>query len=237
MLTYDDVAEYFSVVCCGFGCFFASLLLILFYHGVFYKVVVKSTKPPFTKDLYVVYKFTLNYTESRNLLAEVQSIAPDLESFSIYHEAFYQTKSQVGSSVGVILTDQMGEALYKKLLGAGYKVAIFPAVEYAVISSFPYRNYLSLALAVNRIYPKFKEYIKMNRLCAHPIMELYTKDTIYFIAPLSKQFDFYADEAITHTEDTSGEEEEEEELSCEEEVKKCTCATRRRHKTSCGGMC
>lgn len=89
MLTYVEISEYFNIACCSFACFFATLMLILFYHGVFYKVVVKATKPPFTKDLYVVYKFTLNYTESRNLLAEVQTIAPHLDSFSIYHEAFY----------------------------------------------------------------------------------------------------------------------------------------------------
>lgn len=40
-------------------------------------------------------------------------------------------------------------------------------------------------------------------------MELYTKDKVYFIAPLSKQFDFYAEEAIPEYEASTSEEEEE----------------------------
>lgn len=61
---------------------------MLIYHGAFYSVEVKSTKPPFKGDIFVAYKFTQDYSKSRVLLNEAQSIAPDLDSFSIYHENF-----------------------------------------------------------------------------------------------------------------------------------------------------
>lgn len=41
-------------------------------------------------------------------------------------------------------------------------------------------------------------------------MELYSKDKVFFVAPLSKQFDFYAKEAIPEYEPSTTEEEEEE---------------------------
>ncbi|GBM57520.1 hypothetical protein AVEN_137947-1 [Araneus ventricosus] len=131
-----------------------------------------------------------------------------------------QTRKQVGSSVGVIISDKMEENLYRKLIHAGFKVAVFPNIDYAVVSSFPLKNQYSLAVAVYRIYPRLKQYIKANRLCAHPIMELYTKDTVFFIAPLSKQFDFYAEEALP-VYDGSSSEPEDEAIIDEYECSKC----------------
>ncbi|XP_055937290.1 testis-expressed protein 264 homolog [Argiope bruennichi] len=219
MLSYQHYVENFGTIFLGFGLFFAFVLFVLFYHGVFHKVEVKVTKPPFTKDVFVVYKFTQNYAASRYLLTEAQNLAPQLDSFSIYHEDFY-TRKQVGSSVGVMISDKMEENLYKKLIHAGFKVAVFPNIDYAVVSSFPLKNQYSLAVAVYRIYPRLKQYIKANRLCAHPIMELYTKDTVYFIAPLSKQFDFYAEEALP-VYDGSSSEFEDEPVIDEYECSKC----------------
>ncbi|GFS93488.1 uncharacterized protein NPIL_30412 [Nephila pilipes] len=217
-------------------------MVLLYYHGVFHKVVVKVTKPPFEKEIFVVYKFTQNYTASRYLLSEAQKLAPQLDSFSIYHEDLYQARKGVGSSVGVVLHDKMDEELYRKLTHAGFKMAVFPNIDYAVVTSFPNKNQYSLAVAVYRVYPRLKLYIKANRLCAHPIMELYTKDTVYFIAPLSKQFDFYAEEALPVYEETSSESENEalvDELECSKchnhqnaLIKQCCCDPLL-HSTSC----
>ncbi|GIY71011.1 uncharacterized protein CDAR_263771 [Caerostris darwini] len=218
MLSYEHYVEYLNTVLLGFGVFFVLIILILFYHGVFYKIEVKVTKPPFTKDVFVVYKFTHN--DSSSLLTELRGLAPELNSFSIYHEDFSQSRKQIGSSVGVMVLDKMEESLYRKLILAGYKDAFFPNIDYAVMSTFPFRNQYCLTVAVYRVYPKLKEYIKANRLCAHPIMELYTKDTVYFIAPLSKQFDFYAAEALPLYESSSSEPEDDS-LIDEYECSKC----------------
>lgn len=79
-----------------------------------------------------------------------------------YIYIFKQTRSQVGSSVGVVLSEKMDESLYTRLIQAGFKIQIFPAVDYAVVSSFPYKNQYSLAIAVYRIYPMLKHYIKVH---------------------------------------------------------------------------
>ncbi|XP_015903281.1 testis-expressed protein 264 homolog [Parasteatoda tepidariorum] len=220
-LTYENFIAYYNSILIGFACFFFIIIFVLYYHGIFHQVAVKVTRPPYANDLIVLYKFTQNYAKSRELLSEIQTIAPDSDSFSIYHEDFFQTRSQVGSSIGVVVSDSTEDDLCSKLIQAGYRVAVLPAIDYAVVSSFPYRNQYSLAVAVYRVYPRLKQYLKNYRLCAHPIMELYTKNQVFFIAPLSKQFDFYADEAIPEYEDSSSEGEEELERDHPSSTLKC----------------
>lgn len=67
----------------------------------------------------------------------------------------------MGSSVGVVLAETMQESLYTKLIHAGYKIQIFPAIDFAVVAVFPYKNQYSLAIAVYRTYPLLKHYIKV----------------------------------------------------------------------------
>lgn len=55
----------------------------------------------------------------------------------------------------------MEENLYNKLMQAGFKVQVFPAIDFAVVAEFPYRNQYSLAIAVYRTYPLLKHYIKV----------------------------------------------------------------------------
>lgn len=92
MLTYEDIFHYYYIIAFVFSFIFLSVVLLLIYHGAFYKVEVKSMRPPYGSDLYVAYKFTQNYSKSRMLLTEAQTIAPHLDSFSIYHENFVVSK-------------------------------------------------------------------------------------------------------------------------------------------------
>lgn len=76
-------------------------------------------------------------------------------------------------------------------------------------------------------------------------MELYSSDKVFFIAPLSKQFDFYADEAIPEYEPSSSEEEVEVEVENEpipskyftryqkQQVRNCTYCDPLLHSSSC----
>lgn len=89
MLTYEAIFQYYYIIAFCFCCVFLSVVLLLIYHGAFHKVQVKATKPPFKNDILVAYKFTQDYSQSRVLLTEAQIIAPELDSFSIYHENFF----------------------------------------------------------------------------------------------------------------------------------------------------
>ena len=95
MITFESLSQYYYTISFCFAFIFFSVVLLLFYHGAFYKIEVKATKPPFKSDIFVAYKFTQDYSESRILLSEAQNIAPSLDSFSIYHENFVVSNMEI----------------------------------------------------------------------------------------------------------------------------------------------
>nr|XP_036850129.1 testis-expressed protein 264 isoform X2 [Manis javanica] len=81
--------------------------------------------------------------------------------------------------------------LYQKF---GFKVFSFPAPSHVVTATFPYMTTLSIWLATRRVHPALDAYIKERKLCAHPRLEIYQRDQIYFMCPLARQGDFYVPE-------------------------------------------
>ncbi|XP_011290120.3 testis-expressed protein 264 isoform X3 [Felis catus] len=81
--------------------------------------------------------------------------------------------------------------LYQKF---GFKVFSFPAPSHVVTATFPYTSTLSIWLATRRVHPALDAYIKGRKLCAHPRLEIYQQDQIYFMCPLARQGDFYVPE-------------------------------------------
>lgn len=106
--------------------------------------------------------------------------------------------------VGVVLndTDQPAAPAVKEQLEAeGFKTARFPAVDHAVTTVFPFRGSVSVMIAMARVYPKLREYIKEKLLCARPLMEIYEDDRVLFVCPLAKQDEFYVEEATEEPEE------------------------------------
>ncbi|XP_032503364.1 testis-expressed protein 264 isoform X2 [Phocoena sinus] len=62
------------------------------------------------------------------------------------------------------------------------------------MATFPYTTPLSIWLATRRVHPALDAYIKERKLCAHPRLEIYQQDQIYFMCPLARQGDFYVPE-------------------------------------------
>lgn len=83
--------------------------------------------------------------------------------------------------------DKTDTEVQKKLLDNGFKEMNLPAVEHAVVTTFPFNNTVSIFIGVARVYPKLAEYIQTQKLCAHPMIEIYTSSEIIFMAPLSRQ--------------------------------------------------
>lgn len=54
------------------------------------------------------------------------------------------------------------EAHLKTYLDHGFKEVVLPAVDHAVLTTFPFNNTVSIFIAVARVYPKFAEYIKVR---------------------------------------------------------------------------
>lgn len=182
-----------------------TLLGFLSYCGLFAPIDIKAEKPPFN-ELKVAYKFSRgSYKNSGALFTEAHSIAPTLKCIGVY----YDDPSEVDVPrlrylVGVVLNDTERPAtkeVKEQLEAEGFKTASFPAVDHAVTTVFPFRGSVSVMIAMARVYPKLREYIKEKLLCARPMMEIYEGERVLFVCPLAKQDEFYVEEATEDPEE------------------------------------
>ncbi|XP_037070772.1 testis-expressed protein 264-like [Pollicipes pollicipes] len=176
-----------------------TLLVFLGHLGLFSEVDVKSGTPPF-RELTICYKFNRGpYKGCGHFFTEIYSIAPELKTIGFYYDDPERVNAyELRYAVGAILSDGIKpepEGVRQRVARYGFKVATFPAIEHAVLASFPYKATLSIVLAIWKVYPALKEYIKRSSLCAWPMIELYDADEIRFVAPLTQQEDFLVPEA------------------------------------------
>jgi ribosomal protein S17 len=145
------------------------------------------------------------YSEAGHLFTELsgdlvredpENHVQGLPTIGIFYDDPEKVKevSRCRYAVGVILPsegDPHRERLKTGLEARGYSTTSLPVIDHVVYSVFPFRGVFSILIAVKRVYPRLKQYIKEHNLCAHPCIEIYEGDKIYFIEPLSKQDQFY----------------------------------------------
>ncbi|XP_053152676.1 testis-expressed protein 264 [Hemicordylus capensis] len=178
------------------------LLLTLFgfavYSGLFSEVVVSAGLPPIG-NITVAYKFQVGpYGDCGRLFTESCSISPKLCSIAVYYDNPHTVDPEkCRYLVGSILSEgeeKPSEEVLRMFHKFGFKIINFPAPSHVVMATFPYTTPLSIHLAVNRVHPCLDTYIKERKLCAHPRLEIYKGDQIYFVCPLARQGDFYVPE-------------------------------------------
>ncbi|XP_059768196.1 testis-expressed protein 264 homolog isoform X2 [Balaenoptera ricei] len=175
-----------------------TLLAFAGYSGLLAGVAVSAGSPP-VRNVTVAYKFHVGpYGETGRLFTESCSVSPKLRSVAVYYDNPRTVPPEkCRCAVGSILSE--GEKspspelirLYQKF---GFKVFSFPAPSHVVMATFPYTTPLSIWLATRRVHPALDTYIKERKLCAHPRLEIYQQDQIYFMCPLARQGDFYVPE-------------------------------------------
>jgi len=197
-----------------------TIVVFLGHLGLFSDVEVKSGAPPF-KELTICYKFKRGpYKGCGHLFTEIYSIAPELKTIGLYYDDPEQVDSyELRYAIGAILSDGSTPepaGVRERAMKFGFKVATFPAIEHAVLASFPFSATFSIVLAIWKVYPALKEYIKKHSLCAWPMIEVYDSAAVLFVAPLTRQEDFLVPEATEEPEDarsasdvTEGEDEDE----------------------------
>nr|XP_056721796.1 testis-expressed protein 264 [Euleptes europaea] len=185
-----------------FGALVILLLLTLFgfavYSGIFSEVVVSAGLPPIG-NITVAYKFQVGpYGDCGRLFTESCSISPKMCSIAVYYDNPHTVDPEkCRYLVGTILSEgeeKPPEQAVRMFQKYGFKIFRFPSPSHVVMATFPYTTPLSIHLAVNRVHPSLDTYIKERKLCAHPRMEIYKGDKIYFICPLARQGDFYVPE-------------------------------------------
>ncbi|XP_074644550.1 testis-expressed protein 264-like [Tubulanus polymorphus] len=176
-----------------------TLIAAVLYSGLLENVQIGAGKP-FVKNLVVAYKFEQGpYKNVGDLFTRTVALAPDNRSFGVYYDDPREVQAEhcryiVGSILAEGQEQETDENVRQTLVKNGYHLYSFPAVTNCVKTTFPYRTSLSCLIAVYRVYPLLANYIKENRLCAHPMMEIYDGFEIQFMAPLAKQDEFYVPE-------------------------------------------
>ncbi|NXG38701.1 TX264 protein, partial [Dromaius novaehollandiae] len=178
------------------------LLLTVFgfvvYSGLFTEVVVSAGSPP-VGSITLAYKFRIGpYGESGQLFTDSCSISSKLCSIGVYYDNPHTVPPEkCRFAIGRILSEgeaKPSEEQIKQFQKYGFKIFSFPAPSHVVMATFPFTTPLSIHLAVNRVHPALDTYIKERKLCAHPRLEIYKEDRIYFVCPLARQGDFYVPE-------------------------------------------
>ncbi|XP_022354098.1 testis-expressed protein 264 isoform X2 [Lutra lutra] len=151
-----------------------TLLAFAGYSGLLARVAVSAGSPPI-RNVTVAYKFHMGpYSETGRLFTESCSVSPKLRSIAIYYDNPHMVPPEkCRCAVGSILSE---------------------APSHVVTATFPYTSSLSIWLATRRVHPALDAYIKERKLCAHPRLEIYQQDQIYFMCPLARQGDFYVPE-------------------------------------------
>ncbi|NWS30504.1 TX264 protein, partial [Polioptila caerulea] len=178
------------------------LLLTIFgfvvYSGLFTEVVVSAGSPP-VGNMTLAYKFRVGpYGESGQLFTDGCSISSKFCSIGVYYDNPHTVSPEkCRFAIGRILSEgdaKPSEEQIKRFQKYGFKIFSFPAPSHVVMATFPFTTPLSIHLAVNRVHPALDTYIKERKLCAHPRIEIYKQDRIYFVCPLARQGDFYVPE-------------------------------------------
>ncbi|NXU70707.1 TX264 protein, partial [Oreotrochilus melanogaster] len=178
------------------------LLLTIFgfvvYSGLFTEVVVSAGSPP-VSNITLAYKFRVGpYGESGQLFTDGCSISSKLYSIGVYYDNPHTVSPEkCRFAIGRILSEgdaKPSEEQVKRFQKYGFKIFSFPAPSHVVMATFPFTTPLSIHLAINRVHPALDTYIKERKLCAHPRIEIYKEDRIYFVCPLARQGDFYVPE-------------------------------------------
>ena len=83
----------------------------------------------------------------------------------IYFYLFFQEREgSMRSIVGLILNDEdkaVSEEERQRITAKGFQITKFPEVEHVVYASFPHNCFLSVLIAIHKLLPKFREYIKV----------------------------------------------------------------------------
>ncbi|XP_022098842.1 testis-expressed protein 264-like [Acanthaster planci] len=175
-----------------------TLFCLLVFSGLFHAIEIGTKKSPVSK-LHIAYKFARgSYSEGGPLWTEVSKEAPNLRCIGVYYDDPNTVRTaNLRYIVGMILSegdDEPDKELEERLVAKGFKTADFPEVSTMVQTTFPFTTTLSIYIAIFRVYPALHNYVKANDLCAYPFIELYDNGLIHFLAPLSKQKDFYVPE-------------------------------------------
>ncbi|XP_005090851.1 testis-expressed protein 264 [Aplysia californica] len=176
-----------------------TLIALLIHSGLFRALDdIGTGKPPIGQTV-LAYRFQKGpYNEAGQVFTEAAIISPGNKALGIYYDDPHKVDSkELRYVVGSVLSEgssEINEEEVKKFTEQGFKILHLPEVAYAVRTKFPHVTSLSILIAIFKAYPQLKEYIEEHKLCAYPFVEYYDGESVHFMAPLSKQDEFFVPE-------------------------------------------
>uniref|UniRef100_A0A914XNE4 GyrI-like small molecule binding domain-containing protein n=2 Tax=Plectus sambesii TaxID=2011161 RepID=A0A914XNE4_9BILA len=190
-----------------FAIFFVCAAIYLIHSGLFEKIDVKVGPSPIAGRLTVYYKYHVGaYSKVHKLFKEVTDLLPKgATSIGIYYSDPHEVpESELKSAIGAVVAVN-GKSLYSEnytaqLVRWGYEPIELPQIDRAVVAVHRFTTWLSILLAVKRVYAKILSFVKANQLRAGPAIELYTmeregsRSQIHFVFPLELHDSFFVAE-------------------------------------------
>ncbi|CAF3693093.1 unnamed protein product [Rotaria sp. Silwood1] len=158
--------------------------------GLFKSISIKITQPPFN-TLTIVYKFQRgNYSKSSDIFKDIDKYSSSPDKLGIYYDCPKTPVEKRRFVVGAIVDEVKDRELIKQMQKNNYKIFKLPQPVQSIYTTFPFKNLLSIFIAIMRVPYRLGDYIQKNKLEAHPFLEIYKRPLIHYIIPLSN-FDAY----------------------------------------------
>ena len=179
--------------------FLLTVFCLLTYCGLFESIDVKVGPSPVPiSGRTVVYKTARGdysksghmFTELTGDLVRIHPHASDLTQIGFYFDdPEKRTADRLRYAVGAILPDDdadMRGSIVTGLQAKDYHTVVLPVVDHVVHASFPNRGPVAIVIATKRVYPAIRSFISDHKLCAHPALEVYTRDN-HLLHPATQQ--------------------------------------------------
>ena len=144
--------------------------------GLFHEVDVKAGPPPLEfNGQEVAFKLERGaYSKSGHLFTEIhgdlirivaEDKIPQLPMIGFYYDDPHLVESdRCRYAVGVIMDKETSESetIRKELTDKGFSFMRLPTIDHVVHCTFPYVSAFSIFIAVRRVYPVIRAYIKVS---------------------------------------------------------------------------
>lgn len=148
-----------------------TVFLALIYFGIFEEIIVKVGKPPYPfGSRTIAYKRQQGkYSDAGSDFTEVCTLVPHLNSIGIFFDdpqpsnRAEEENNKCRYLVGCILNeDPQKEQVVQLLTAKGYSFGVLPEVDHVVHTTFPFKGIISVVVAVRRVYPEMKTFIRVR---------------------------------------------------------------------------
>jgi len=148
-----------------------------------------------------MYKFHRGaYSKSGNFFKTICKYSPLHLKLGIYYDDPHVVPVEKRRfAVGLMVDEIKDRELIEQMQKDNYKMFKSPKINRSIYTTFPFINNLSILIAIMRVPNRLGDYIRTNKLEAHPFIEIYDQPLIHYIIPLDNFEGYSVPEMINST--------------------------------------